>query len=172
MEKELETIFLKAIEANKDKIFRFCRHYSTDADDARDLFQEVLLNSWKSLPSFKYQSSIDTWLYRITINICLRAKKYSDQKQRRFVKLESISIENIAEKDITEEKEILFNRLSECIKMLEGVDKSIILLHLEGLPYKDIARISGLTENHVAVKIKRIKNRLQTSLKPLNNYGK
>jgi RNA polymerase sigma-70 factor (ECF subfamily) len=111
-------------------------------------------------------------LYRITINICLRAKKYSDQKQRRFVKLESISIENIAEKDITEEKEILFNRLSECIKMLEGVDKSIILLHLEGLPYKDIARISGLTENHVAVKIKRIKNRLQTSLKPLNNYGK
>jgi len=172
MEKDLETFFLTTIEVNKDRIFRFCRYYSTDAEDAKDLFQEVLLNLWKSLPSFKYQSNIDTWVYRITINICLRAKQYSDMKQKRFVKLESIHIEKIEDSNFPDENEKLFSKLSECIKMLEGVDKSIILLHLEGLPYKEIAQISGLTENYIAVKIKRIKNKLLTGLKSLNNVGK
>jgi RNA polymerase sigma-70 factor (ECF subfamily) len=169
MGEDIETIFLKTVESNKDRIFRICRSYSADSDDAKDLFQEVLLNLWKSLPSFKYKSNIDTWVYRITINICLRTKQFSDKKQKHFVKLESIHIENIEDIITPNENEILFLKLSECIKKLEGMEKSIILLHLEGIPYKEIAQIFGLTENHVAVKIKRIKNKLQTCIKSLSN---
>lgn len=165
MEKETETIFLNTFEANKDRIYRICRSYSADNEDTKDLFQEVLINLWKSLPSFKHQSNIDTWVYRITINICLRAKQFSDKKQKRFVKLESINIQNIEEISTPNENEILFLKLSKGIKLLEGMEKSIILLHLEGISYKEIAQVFGMTENHVAVKIKRIKSKLLTFMK-------
>lgn len=165
MEKDLETVFLTTVEANKDRMFRICRSYSIDADEAKDLFQEVLLNLWKSLPSFKHQSNIDTWVYRITINVCLRAKQFADKKQKHFVRLEGINFENIEDTIAPSENEKLFQKLFECIKTLEGIDKSIILLHLEDLPYKEIAHIFGLSENHVAVKIKRIKSKLLNCLK-------
>jgi RNA polymerase sigma-70 factor (ECF subfamily) len=165
MEKDLETVFLKTVEVNKDRIFRICRSYSVDSDDAKDLFQEVLLNLWKSLPSFKYQSNINTWVYRITINVCLRAKQFTDKKQKQFVRLESINFAIIEDTIDPSENEKLFQKLSECIKKLEGIDKSIILLHLEDIPYKEIANVFGLSENHVAVKIKRIKSKLLTCLK-------
>jgi RNA polymerase sigma-70 factor (ECF subfamily) len=152
MEKDLETVFLTMVEANKDRMFRICRSYSSDTDDAKDLFQEVLLNLWKSLPSIKDQSYIDTWLYRITINVCLRAKQFADKKQKHFVRFEGIYYENVEATIVPDENEKLFQQLSECIKKLEGIDKSIILLHLEDLPYKEIAHIFGLSENHVAVK--------------------
>jgi len=169
MEKDLETVFLTMVEANKDRMFRICRSYSSDTDDAKDLFQEVLLNLWKSLPSIKDQSYIDTWLYRITINVCLRAKQFADKKQKHFVRFEGIYNENVEATIVPDENEKLFQQLSECIKKLEGIDKSIILLHLEDLPYKEIAHIFGLSENHVAVKIKRIKSKLLNCLKSQNN---
>jgi RNA polymerase sigma factor (sigma-70 family) len=165
MGKDLENIFLNTFESNKDRIYRICSSYSSGIEDAKDLFQEVLLNLWKSLPSFNNQSDINTWVYRITINICLRAKQFSDKKQKHFVKLESVNIENIEDAIIPNENEKQFLKLSECIKKLEGIEKSIILLYLEDLPYKEIAEVSGLTENHVAVKIKRIKNKLLNCLK-------
>jgi len=165
MEKDLETIFLTTVEANKDRLFRICRSYSTDVDDAKDLFQEVLLNLWKSLPSFKNQSTIDTWVYRITMNVCLRAKQFSDKKQKHFVRLDGVHYENIEDPLDQSGNEKLVLKLSECVKKLEGTDKSIILLHLEDLPYKEIAQIIGLSENHVAVKIKRIKIKLLNCLK-------
>ena len=160
MENVIENIFLQTLDSNKDRIFRICRSYSTDIDDANDLFQEVVLNIWKSLSSFNNQSNIDTWVFRITINVCLRAKQFSDKKHKHFVKLDSISYENIGETINSNENEEKFLKLSKCIEKLEGAKKSIILLYLEDLPYKEIASIIGVTENHVAVKIKRIKNKL------------
>ena len=156
----MENIFLQTLDSNKDRIFRICRSYSTEPDDANDLFQEVVMNIWKSLPQFNNQSNIDTWVFRITINVCLKAKQFSDKKHKHFVKLDSISYENIGEKINSNENEELFLKLSKCIEKLEGAKKSIILLYLEDLPYKEIASIIGVTENHVAVKIKRIKNKL------------
>ena len=165
MGKDIETIFLNTVESNKDRILRICRSYTADNEDAKDLFQEVLINIWKSLPSFKNQSNIDTWVYRITINICLRAKQFSDKKQKHFVKLESINIHNIKDTSSPNENEKLFLKLSESIELLEGIEKSIILLHFEGISYKEIAQVFGLTENHIAVKIKRIKSKLLTFMK-------
>ena len=165
MEKDIETLFLNAVESNKERIYRICRTYSTDSEDSKDLFQEVLLNLWKSLPSFRNQSNINTWVYRVTINICLRAKQYSEKKQNHFVKLDSVNVQNIEDTTSANEKEKQFTRLFEFIKKLEGVDKSIIVMHLEGIPYKDIAQVFGLSENHIAVKIKRIKSKLLTCMK-------
>jgi RNA polymerase sigma factor (sigma-70 family) len=168
MNKEYENIFLLAIQENKDRLFRICHSYSNSSDEAKDIYQEVLLNIWKSIVSFKNQANLDTWMYRIAINVCLRAKYNLKKSKSIFVPLESIQLEKMGEvPSLSCDTNFLI--LYQCIKKLEEPDKSIILLHLENFPYKKIASIFNISENHVAVKIKRIKSKLLHCLKS-NNY--
>lgn len=157
MNKELEHLFLKVLEQNQQKLFRICSVYSKNSEDAKDLLQEVLIHIWKSLPSFKSKSSIETWVYRITLNTCLRFRSNHIKKQKRFVFMENMNNVNTqTEVEDNEQKEKL-TQLRNCISTLNEGDKAIITLYLEALPYKEISNITGLTENNIAVKIKRIK---------------
>lgn len=169
MKTELEKVFLIAFERNKNRIYRICCSYSVENENAQDLFQEVLYHIWKSLPNFKSNSSIDTWIYRITINVCLRIKEKQNKKDKLFLPIENIEFEDFQEYiDSNKENEQL-KYLFACIKLLNKTDKSIILLYLEDLAYKDIAEITGMTENHIAVKVKRIKKKLLTCLNSRKN---
>jgi RNA polymerase sigma factor (sigma-70 family) len=163
MSNALQDQLLQILESNKDRIFRICRSHCSATEEAKDLFQDVVFNLWKSLPSFKNESNINTWVYRITLNVCIRSKQRSIKKESTQIRLDSIHYENIAEPTIHPQQEKL-QKLNHCISKLEETEKSIILLHLEELPYKEIAQITGLTENHIAVKIKRIKEKLFTCI--------
>ena len=156
---KIEQEFLELIEQNKAKINRICSVYAKNREDQKDLVQDVLLNIWKALPSFEHRASINTWLYRITLNVCLRSKYEKARKNK--VEIDSIQIEYPQE----ENKDEKYEQLYQCIAQLEETDRSIIVLFLEDLPYKDIAAIAGISENYVAVKIKRIKARLLNCLK-------
>lgn len=160
MDKDLETAFLNALDASKDKLFRICSSYSNDADDAKDLFQEVLINIWKALPKFKGNADISTWMYRITLNVSLRHRANLSRDKKRFAEFKGISIESITQDGIfhNEHQKLIFLRL--CVRQLNDVDKALITLYLEELPYNEISAITGLKANTVAVKIIRIKKRL------------
>lgn len=158
MTKQNEEIFLDALDKYKDRLFRLCMSYSTDQHIAKDLLQEALLAIWKSLESFKGNASIGTWMYRITINVCLRTQ--SIEKTARANHSTAIIIDEIPNenKDLDHAEDL--RDLQKCIHQLHDADKALITLYLEELAYKDIAEITGLTENHIAVKIKRIKAKL------------
>ena len=159
MEKR-EIIFLSALEENQDKLYRICSIYSYSHEDSKDLFQEVLVHIWKSMNSFKGDSSISTWMYRIALNICLRFKSKYTKNQKRFIRLDSMTIANLrSEVNNGIDNEKLF-ALRKCVKSLNEGDKAIVALYLEGLAYREISDILGLSENHIAVKIKRIKSKL------------
>ena len=160
MEKEVEATFLNALEQNQEKLFRICCIYSEDNEEAKDLFQEVLIRVWKSMSTFKGNSSIGTWMFRITLNVCLRFKSKHTKNQNRLIRLDSITISNFKSEINNEEEKEKLNALRKCVKKLNEGDKSIVALYLEGLAYKEISNILGLSENHVAVKIKRIKLKL------------
>lgn len=164
MDQRLENIFLTALEQNQQKLLRVCSVYAEDADDKKDLFQEVLINIWQAMPSFEEKSSISTWMFRITLNVCLRLQTRQAKKRDRFRKLDSITIENIREEETNQEEQEQLTKLRNCIKKLDEADKAITTLYLEELSYKEISDITGLTENHVAVKIKRIKMKLLTCI--------
>lgn len=160
MKKEQETIFLSALENNQEKLFRICSIYAKDDEDSKDLFQEVLVHVWRSMSTFKGNSAIGTWMFRVALNVCLRFKSKHTKNQNRLIRLDSLTISNIGSEEISEEENEKLKALRKCVKRLNEADKAIVVLYLEGLVYREISSILGLSENHVAVKVKRIKSKL------------
>lgn len=160
--------FETLLEHNKHRIFRICSIYAVNPIEPEDLFQEVVFQLWKSLPSFKGKSSIDTWVYKITLNVCLRSKMKLDKmngKLDRFTAIQFIPATN----DPNPEDDERYVYLRQCIATLNESDASILVLYLEDLAYKEIAMITGLSENHVAVKMKRIRKKLFDCITPKLN---
>jgi len=162
MSRQLETIFLAAINNNKNKIFRICGAYSGLPQEAEDLFQEVLLNIWISMKSFQKKSSIDTWIYRITLNVCLRSQQKETKRKQTILSTDKTKMETLQFKSPEKNR---YEELYHCIRSLNETDRSLIILFLEDLAYKEIAEITGLTESNIAVKIYRIKSKLFNCLK-------
>ncbi len=160
MDKDLKDIFLNALEEHQQKLLRICSVYARDDDDTQDLFQEVLINVWRAMPSFKGNASIGTWMYRITLNVCLRIRSKEIKKQRKMLRLDSIRVISLQNESRDNGMDAKLMKLRSCIKTLNDADKAVITLYLEELPYKQISVITGLRENTVAVKIKRIKTKL------------
>ena len=160
MKKEVKTRFLSALEHNQEKLFRICSIYSVNDEDAKDLFQEVLVHVWRSMNTFKGNSSFGTWMFRVALNVCLRFKSKHIKSQNRFIRLDSITIANFGSEENSEEQNKKLNALRKCVKKLNEGEKAIVALYLEGLAYREISSILGLSENHIAVKVKRIKSKL------------
>jgi RNA polymerase sigma-70 factor (ECF subfamily) len=161
MEEYLKELFARVIEDNKQRILRICRVYAPDKEDQKDLYQEIVLNIWKGLPSFRNDSKVDTWLYRICLNVCIQYSLKLRKARVNRIDIEGITIS--AESVPPQEDEDLKRRTAQmyvCISGLKEAEKSLILLYLEDLSYQSIAEIAGITENHVAVKISRIKKKL------------
>ena len=153
-----------ALEQNQQKLLRVCSVYAQNIDDKKDLFQEALINIWQSMPSFEEKSSLSTWMFRITLNVCLRLQMKQAKKRDRFRQLDSLTIEPASEDESNTEEQERLIKLKNCIKKLNDADKAVTTLYLEELSYKEISDITGLTENSVAVKIKRIKMKLLTCI--------
>lgn len=164
MDQELENTFLKALEQNQEKLLRVCSVYATDAEDKKDLFQEALINIWQAMPSFENKSSLSTWMFRITLNVCLRLQSRQEKRRNHFRKIEGMTIENIPCEETSSEDHERLIRLRKCVKKLNDSDRAVITLYLEELPYKEISEVTGLSENHVAVMVKRIKEKLLNCL--------
>jgi RNA polymerase sigma factor (sigma-70 family) len=160
MDQELENTFLRALEQNQQKLLRICSVYAEDTEDKKDLFQEAVINIWKAMPSFEQKSSISTWMFKITLNVCLRLQSREAKKRNVFRKIDSITIETVRDEEPGGEEHERLIALRSCIKKLNDADRAVITLYLEELPYSEISEITGLTENHVAVMVKRIKGKL------------
>jgi RNA polymerase sigma-70 factor (ECF subfamily) len=140
------------------QIFRVCMGYVNDHDQAKDLTQETFIAVWRNLPSFRNESKISTWIFRIATNNCLRAI----EKNKRVTKVE-LPVNLAAVHEETQEEKLTF--LYNCIAELEEMDRIIISLVLEDLPQAEIASIIGLSAGNIRVKIHRIKEKLAIKFK-------
>ena len=68
---DLEREFEEMVRKNRSTIYTVCYMFSNDQDEVADLFQEVLINLWKSLPSFEGRSDVRSWIYRVSLNVCI-----------------------------------------------------------------------------------------------------
>lgn len=146
-------------------MLRICRIYATPPFEPEDLFQEVVYQIWQSLDRFTGKSAIDTWVYKITINVCLRAKMKLEKNYHQTDRFDSIQFTPITT-EIDQIDHDKFRYLKECIDTLNASDTALVVLYLDDLPYSEIAFITGLSENHIAVKMKRIRTKLFECITP------
>jgi len=141
-----------------NKVFRICMGYVNDDAWATDIAQDTFVTIWKKLPSFRSESAIGTWIYRIAANNCLR----QIERQNRMPKTEMpADIEDKPQGDIEWQTKLLYK----CIAELPETDRIIISLELEDVKQAEIAKITGLSESNVRVKIFRIKEKLTQKFK-------
>lgn len=155
MEKE----FLQIISENQGIIHKVCSIYCDLEEDRRDLFQEILVQLWKSYASFRNESKFTTWMYRVALNTAITSfKKEKRQPDKSGLSYESIQLAEEIYDTRTEDQIRLLNK---AVVQLTGIEKSIILLFLEDKKYEEIAEITGITQNYVRVKMNRIKKKLK-----------
>jgi len=142
-------------------IIKICRAYTNSQEDFEDYYQEVCLQIWRSKDNFKEQSEWSTWIYRLSLNVCLTLlKKKKNNKQHHN---SDYSPPEATEDSSTFSDESL-NQLYEAIRKLSEIDRGVILLYLEEKTYQEIADIIGTNPNNIGVRIKRIKERLRKIL--------
>ncbi len=140
-------------------VLNLCRGFMKgDRDQAHDLAQDVFINIWNALPGYRAEASYKTWIYRITVNTCLLQIRKDKNKIK--VPLETVTVE--AETDSTSHAQENENILYRAIGQLEEVDRLMMMMVLDEIEYEEIARIMGVTENNLRVKIHRIKTKLKT----------
>ena len=155
MEKE----FLHIIQKNQGIIHKVCNIYCDTEDDRSDLFQEIVVQLWKSYPNFRRESKVSTWMYRVALNTAITSFKKSKRRpDQSSLTYDNFQIED--EKYDTETEENI-KVLHKAIQQLTGIEKSIVLLYLENKKYEEIAEITGITQNYVRVKMNRIKKKLK-----------
>jgi RNA polymerase sigma-70 factor (ECF subfamily) len=142
-------------------IIKICRAYTSTQEDFEDYYQEVCLQIWRSHENFREESDWSTWLYRLSLNVCMTLFKKKKNQHQYFSSdtlPDDVAIENNSFGD--EDLNVLYN----AIHHLSEIDRAIILLYLEEKKYEEIATIIGTNPNNIGVRIKRIKERLKKIL--------
>jgi len=165
-EHEQQQIFEEWIARYKALLFKVVRTYAFTSSDREDLFQEIAIQVWHSIKTFKADAAITTWLYRIALNTSFKWVRKEYKHQRGIEALDNV------EHILQENKQLIDDKLVwlyEEISKLDEIDRSITLLMLDGFSYKEMSDIIGITESNVGVKINRIKKHLIIKSKIINH---
>ena len=154
--KDAEKDFEEAIAEYGGIITKICYYFASDPDEFKDLRQEVFYNIWKGMDKFRHDAKLSTWIYRISFNTCISF-------QRKEKKIEKIPINSI--KELPDENRELgklekYNAMLSLIRKLRYDERALILMWLDEMSYDEIASITGIKRNTVAIKLKRIKEKL------------
>ncbi|MFT5823495.1 MAG: RNA polymerase sigma-70 factor (ECF subfamily) [Crocinitomix sp.] len=143
-------------------IIKICRAYTNSQEDFEDYYQEVCLQIWRSNNNFKEQCEWSTWLYKISLNVCLTLLKKKKKANHQYFASDALPEVSIEENKAFADESL--NQLYDGIRQLSEVDRGVILLYLEEKSYQEIAEIIGTNPNNIGVRIKRIKERLKKIL--------
>ena len=150
-----EREFEQLVKKHKNTIYTVCFMFSKDSEEVNDFFQEVLINIWQGLPSFKGQSKMETWIWRISLNTCISCER--KKKKNATVPL-TMDVDFFEDKDAeAQQVRMLYDR----VHRLKPFDRAIVLLWLEGIAYDEIAAIVGITTSNVATRLFRIREQLK-----------
>jgi len=151
--RKLEVEFLDMLREYNRIIYKAASFYADENSAIDDLYQDVVLNLWKSFPDFRKESQLSTWIYRIALNTCVSFYRKNSRRPACVEITPDV-------KAYVEENEAVAE-LYACINRLGKLERALILLYLEDRPYKEIAEIMGITVTNVSTKINRIKEKLR-----------
>jgi RNA polymerase sigma-70 factor, ECF subfamily len=154
--------FIQVVNENTGTIRSLCKIYYRSDEDQKDAFQDIVLQLWKSFDTFRGESEISTWIYRVSLNTILSKIK----NEKKSVVAEPIDLHQfyVANAKADDNVELLFI----IIRSLRHIDKAIVVLYLEGYQNKEIAEILNLSPTNVSTRFNRIK--FQLRMKFNNEY--
>lgn len=167
MHKEL---FRQTVDNNYDRIQRICSRYFSNPEDAHDVCQDIMLKIWLNLNKFRGEANINTWIFRIAVNVCLTTLAASKRETRQRMpdpdsELKSQDVEEIADKGEEENKLRFFQQF---LERLTTADRTLVNLYLEDLDTTAMAAVTGLSESNVRTRIHRIKKQIKTEWEEKN----
>jgi RNA polymerase sigma-70 factor (ECF subfamily) len=156
-----EKHFENMIRENEGLLHKVCSMYAFTPQDREDLFQEIVIRIWKSLPGFKGLSKASTWMYRIALNAAIIRIK--TDKRREPLNADALWIN----KEITEQnpENQLWDEVVAAVNLLNPVEKAIVMLYIEDYSYEEMEEILGIAQNTIRVKMTRIKEKLRENTK-------
>lgn len=162
-----EARFARWLTEHRGIMHKIVRAYAANQTDQADLEQEILLQLWRSQSSFREQAKPSTWFYRICLNTALTWRRGVSRHERRIapgVDLGAMPTESATPAERIAQRDAV-DALYAAIQRMADFDRALVLLTLDGLAYREIAEVTGLTENHVGVALTRARKRLAELLK-------
>ncbi len=166
-ESEQRKIFNEWLEGYRALLFKIIRAYAYNEDDQNDLFQDICLQMYRSIPNFRGSSAVSTWLYRIALNTAIKWSTKEKKHVSGHQEVDKMANLLIA-KDEPKDERVAW--LYDEIKRFNGIDRSLTLLLLDGYSYKEMSEMMGISESNIGVKIHRIKKQLVNNSKQYK-YG-
>lgn len=164
---ERDALFKTWLEEHRGILFKVVRAYALTETDRADLQQELMLQLWISLGSYAGQAKPSTWIYRVCLNTALTWRRGTVRREARIevgVDLERQTEPSTSPAEQAGDRELL-EKLYAAIQALPESDRALVLLALDGLAYREIAEVTGLSENHVGVALTRVRQRLTALMK-------
>jgi RNA polymerase sigma-70 factor (ECF subfamily) len=158
VESDRDRIFNDWLAGHKGILFKVVHAYAFEHADRQDLFQEIVIQVWRSVDAFRGDSSVPTWMYRVALNTAIAWTRKEGRHRRGKEPFEGV--EGLLTTSSSDGRDPRLEWLYQQIAQLKDVDRSVALLLLDGFSYKEIAAIVGLTESNVGVKVNRIKSAL------------
>lgn len=143
-------------------LLKVARSFAAEPTLQSELFQEMIFQLWRSLPGFQGQAKASTWIYRVCFNTALTWKRTEQKRRYLTTPLDEFSELHCPDPqpgELQEKRETLA-ALYTAVRELKPTERSLVILLLDGLSYRDIAEISGLSENHVGVALTRARKKL------------
>jgi RNA polymerase sigma-70 factor (ECF subfamily) len=151
---------LKVFELNTGIVVKIAKAYTNTTHDREDLMNDIVVELWQSFDTFKGQSCISTWIYRVALNTAMNYRRKKKRDSIFTFWSDSKQIEGLhwfSEEDDASDTELLYR----CIEQLDSINKAIILLYLDEKSHEEIALITGISKTNVGTRIGRIKNQMQ-----------
>ena len=153
----IELQFTRMVKEYRKTIYTVCYFFSKDTEEVNDLYQEILINLWRGFPNYRGESSLKTWIWRVSLNTC------SNQERKKKSRIQtvplSIDIDLYNDDDAgSRQIQMLYDRINQ----LDVFDRAIILLWLENMTYQDIADVVGISVSNITTRLFRIKEQLKS----------
>jgi len=161
--KDLEKQFTKKVRHSQGIVHKVCRLYCQDDDHRKDLFQEIMVQLWRSFPTFRGESQFSSWMYRVALNVAIQDLRKAKKKQQFF--FQTNQFKDTSEEKKSEVQDEKLKLMHSAIAKLSKVEKAIVMLHLDEKSNEEIAEIVGITQNYVRVKMNRIRTKLSKTVK-------
>jgi len=164
---EQEKLFCHWLKDHLGLMLKVARAFAFVPQDQEDLLQDICFQLWSSAPAFRGEAKESTWIYRVSFNTALvwqRNEKHRRLKHENFLRFNPAEFASTEAHGKSQDEEMI-QLLYDAIRQLPKLDASLALMHLDGLSYREMSEVLGISENHVGVKLNRVRKRLAEMLK-------